>query len=335
MREFQEYTQDRRAARRRRWLWSLPAGLVAALLLVGIGMRVGAGPISLDPMGYQGDVRGEASPDRRGEDPGGWVRRILGGSPTVSDGPLNVLVLGVDENPDSGGGGDEVADSGTRTDTIMLVQVTPGTGEVKLLSMPRDLLVEVEPGVEDKVNAAYSYGGIEQAMWAVEGYTGVPIRHYATVDFEGFEEVIDAMGGVEVDVEAEEFPDHWRLGDGIERLDGRHALMYARYRGTAGGDLDRIQRQQELVAALRSEALGWDTATELPAILGAMDRNVETDLGLGQAVLLGRAMIREGRGEARMTSTQLEGTPKTLADGSEVLVPDDAANKVKLRDFRY
>ena len=340
MREFQEYTEDRsasrRPARRRRWwLLSVPAGLVAALLVVVIGVRAGAGPISFDPLGYQGGTRGDASPEGRGEDPDGWVRSILGGGTEVSEGPLNVLVLGVDENPGDVSGEGGVAQSGSRTDTIMLVQVVPETGEVKMLSVPRDLLVEIEPGVEDKVNAAYAYGGVEQTVNALEDYAGVPIERYATVDFEGFEDVINAMGGVKVNVDGEDFPEKWHMGDGIERLRGRKALFYARYRGTPGGDLDRIRRQQEMVAALRSKALNWDTATKLPEIVKAINENVETDLALGEAVLLGRALIREGRGDARVTSTQLEGTPETLPDGSEVLVPDDAANGDKLDDFRY
>ena len=261
---------------------------------------------------------------------------MLGGpDEPVAEGPLNVLVLGVDENPGTGDDGDgEVAKSGIRTDTIMLVQVVPETGEVKLLSVPRDLFVEIEPGVEDKVNAAYAYGGIEQTLTALEGYTGVPIEHYAVIDFEGFEEVIDAMGGVEVNVEGEDFPPKRHMGDGIEKLRGRKALFYARYRGTEGGDLDRIRRQQEMVAALRSKALRWDTVTKLPKIMRVMNENVETDLGFDTALLVGRAMIKEGR-DARMTSTRLDGTPKTLPDGNQVLVPDDEANEAKLDDFRY
>ena len=135
---------------------------------------------------------------------------MLGGGNPISDGPLNVLVLGVDTRP-------EDPEMGSRTDTIMLVQVVPKTGDVKLLSVPRDLLVEVEPGVEDRINAAYNYGGIDETIIAFENYSGVHIEHHAIVDFQGFEEVIDAMGGVSVDVGDGEFPKSctWERACGI------------------------------------------------------------------------------------------------------------------------
>ena len=184
----------------------------------------------------------------------------------------------------------------------MLVQVVPKTGEVKLLSVPRDLLVEIEPGVEDRINAAYSYGGIEETMGALQGYAQVPIEHYAVVEFEGFR-------------------------------NGHQALFYARYRGTAGGDMDRIEHQQRLIAALRSKAFGWDTVTKLPHIARVMNRNVETNLDFDEALSLGRLLI--SREHAQMTASQLKGTPKTLPNGEEVLVPDQEANEAILAQFRY
>jgi anionic cell wall polymer biosynthesis LytR-Cps2A-Psr (LCP) family protein len=162
----------------------------------------------------------------------------------------------------------------------------------------------------------------------------LPIDHYATIDFEGFERVIDAMGGVRVDVGEDQFPEKFRMGEGIQRLNGHKALIYARYRGTPGADLDRMQRQRELVAALRSEALRWNTVKTLPEIMEVMDENVATDLDLDGAMTLGQILIRRGR-HAEMTSQQLQGTPQTLSDGNEVLIPDDKANQDILDDFRH
>ena len=156
-------------------------------------------------------------------------------------------MLGVDRRPPDSR---ETQVDGTRSDTMMLVRADPGSGEVKLLSIPRDLLVEVGPGVQDRINAAYAYGGVEQAKAAVENATGVTVDRYAVVSFAGFEEVVDAMGGVEMDVE-DELPPKYGIEDGPQTLDGRQALYYARFRGTPDADLGRIERQQRLVAALR------------------------------------------------------------------------------------
>ena len=322
MREFQNYTKAASSARLRRLLLALSAGLLAVAALL-VGMRAGAVPTPMEMLGYgaQGDSVADAQDGGRP----GWLRGLLGGAQEIPDGPLNVLVLGVDERPDS-----DV--EGSRTDTIMLVQVVPKTGEVKLLSVPRDLLVEIEPGEEDRINAAYSYGGIEETMGALQGYAQVPIEHYAVVDFEGFRDVINAMGGVEIDVE-DEIPPKYGIKDGLQTLNGAQALFYARYRGTTGGDLDRIQHQQRLIAALRSKAFGWDTVTKLPHIARVMNRNVETNLAFDEALSLGRLLI--SREHAQMTASQLKGTPKTLPNGEEVLVPDQEANEAILAQFRY
>lgn len=249
-------------------------------------------------------------------------------SDLVAGEPLDVLVLGVDKRP---GGGEE--GGGVRSDTIMLVRIAPDTGRVKLLSVPRDLVVDVSPGREDRVNAAYAYGGVSQTISALENHTDVRIDRYAVVDFEGFEDVVNAMGGVQMDVEAGDLPPNTRIKEGLQRLNGHRALLYARYRGTGGGDLDRIERQQKMVAALRSKALKWNSVKKLPAVAEATGKNVETDMRVGEAVALGRALLRQGR-DARMTAVQLKGTPDTLSSGEQILRPDAAANEAILREFR-
>jgi LCP family protein required for cell wall assembly len=313
MRDFQDYTKVPRAARRRWWVWSLPV-VVVALLVGGVALAYESGGGET-----QGSERLEASPRS-------WIQRMLGGDGQLAQGPFNVLVLGVDERPES-------EEEGSRTDTIMLVRVVPESGDVKLLSVPRDLLVKVAPGVEDRINAAYNFGGIDQTITAFEEYSGVTVDHYAIVDFEGFKDVINAMGGVEVDVQ-DEIPPKFEIEDGLQTLNGKQALYYARYRGTPNGDLDRIRHQQQLVAALRSQAFDWNTVKRLPEILKVADRNVQTDLGSADGVWLGRVLIRRGP-DARMTSEQLEGAPETLENGDQVLIPDDEANGPILDQFRY
>ncbi len=251
--------------------------------------------------------------------------------PKVAEESLVVLVLGVDRRPSAGEG------SASHSDTMMLVRVSPRTGQVQTLSLPRDLLVEVEPGVEDRINTAYLYGGTEQATAVIEDLTGVSIDRHAIVDFGGFEDAIDALGGVTLEVEQP-----IRLGiegrrvyipAGRQELDGLEALAYARYRGTACGDLDRIRRQQRLIAALREQALGWNTITRLPGIVRVLHANVDTNLGIVQAISLGRALGGHGE-DGGMRSYQLEGRREVLPNGDQVLLPDERANERILSKFR-
>ena len=175
--------------------------------------------------------------------------------------------------------------------------------------------------------------GVSEAISAVENFSNVYVDHYAVVDFAGFEAVVDALGGLKIDVEEGQVPANWTVKEEAQHLNGRRALIYARYRNTSGGDLDRIRRQQEVLAALRSEALRWRSAKRLPEIARAAAENVETDMSLAEVTSLGRAMGKHGR-NGLMTSTQLKGTPGTLENGSKVLVPDEAANEYILREFR-
>ena len=303
---------------RRWWLWSLPVFLIASI----VGIVLVAGPVPIRALGHgSGPDVGEVETS-----PGGWIERMFGGDGPLAEGPLNVLVLGVDTRPDD-------PEMGSRTDTIMLVRVVPKTGDVKLLSVPRDLYVEVEPGKKDRINAAYNYGGIDETVDALENYSGVTIDHYAIVDFDGFREIIETMDGVRVDVGHGVFPEKWHMGEGVQRLGGRKALFYARYRGTPRADLDRIDHQQKLLAALRRQAFRWNTVTKLPGILKTTNENVETDLGIWQAVPLARALILHGR-EGDLSSSELQGYPTTLDDGTQVLVPEKDANEAILDEFR-
>lgn len=346
----------RGAAYRRRWWLAVFTVLVG--VLIGVGIQTGVslpallpqnevlarGGMGSDPSDPNGaapagssaplDALGERTALTREEtgpvpdsEPSDKAEQKEPEPPPASEEPLNVLLLGVDRRPSAAEG------SSSRSDTIMLAQVTPGTGRVELLSVPRDLFVEVEPGVEDRINSAYAYGGVEQAKAAMENLTGVPIDSHAIIDFEGFEEVIEAVGGVKMRIGPGEFPEKWHMGEGVQRLGGRKALYYARYRGTAGGDLDRIGHQQKMLAALRSKMLAWNSFTKMPAMLKIANENVDTDLGLLQAISLGRALATNS-GDGDLQAVQLKGYPETLSSGAQVLIPDQEANEEMLQDFR-
>ena len=268
-----------------------------------------------------------AAPEARLEDSNVARQEASRDAEEASGEPLDVLVLGVDRRPSAAEG------TSTRSDTMMLIRVIPATGEVKLLSVPRDLYVEVESGEKDRINAAYAYGGVDQARMVMEELTGVDIDNYAIVDFKGFEKVIDAIGGVRVDVGSGVFPEKWNMGEGMEHLDGYKALKYARYRGTPRSDLDRIDHQQKMLAALRRQALRWDIVTKVPGTIKVANDNVDTDLGVLQVIPLARALVLNGE-DRKMATAELEGYPTNLDGGKQVLMPDEEVNEAILQDFR-
>ncbi len=310
--------------------------LLAVVILAGVGYlptgnagsvtpfseRVASGPGAKGPLEAMDfklpDTTGSVQEKAAEKPPAG------GGEAEKTTGkPLDVLVLGVDKRP----AGSEV--KGSRADTIMVARIFPDTGDVKMLSIPRDLFVEIKPGVEDRINAAYAYGGVQQTIATVERLTGITVDRYAVVDFQGFKDIVNAVDGVTVDVKGA-LPRGWDM-EGRQTLDGRRALLYARYRGTPGGDLDRIARQQQVVNALYDKVLGWNSLLKLPEMVQVARDNVETDSGFVESLSLGRAVLRDGGG--RVDALQLKGTPTTMPDGRQVLIPDRKENERLVRDF--
>ncbi len=144
----------------------------------------------------------------------------------------------------------------TRTDTIMLLHM-PLTGQATLMSIPRDSYVEVPGYGYDKINAAFALGGPELLVETVEYNTGIHVDRYAEIGMGGLATAVDAVGGVEICV-AEPIDDplaNINLQPGCQMMDGATALGYVRTRATAQGDLDRVRRQREFLAALVKRAL--------------------------------------------------------------------------------
>jgi len=223
-------------------------------------------------------------------------------------GPQRVVVLGSDAR----------ADEASRSDAVIVAK--PGGGA---LAVPRDTLVEV-PGVgQDKLNAAFAYGGPELAVETLEGFLRLPMGGYAVLDFGGVEEIVDAIGGVTVEVDApiETSQDGvaFSIPAGTQELDGREALAYARFRGDASADIGRIGRQQRLLGALADEMTALENLPRLPTTILAVRRNVETDLNLLEAFRLAARFALFGGGEAEI----YPGNPRYI-DGISYWVPDTA-----------
>ncbi|MEB3368601.1 LCP family protein [Saccharopolyspora mangrovi] len=178
-----------------------------------------------------------------------------------ADGPgTNWLLVGSDsrEGLDSErqaelGTGDT---AGRRTDTIMLVHIPQGGGKPTMVSLPRDSYVTIPGRGKDKLNSAFAYGGPQLLTQTVEASTGLRVDHYAEIGLGGFADMTDAIGGVDICVK-EPMQDpkaNLDLQAGCQELTGPQALGYVRTRASARGDLDRVERQREFLAALTEKA---------------------------------------------------------------------------------
>jgi LCP family protein required for cell wall assembly len=221
-------------------------------------------------------------------------------------------------------GSDARAEEPSRSDTIVVAEAGGG-----LLAVPRDTLVEI-PGVgQDKINAALAYGGPDLTVEALEDLTGVRIGNYVVLDFGGVEEIVDALGGVTLDVEE---PIAYQLGGryvslpaGEQTLDGFEALAYVRYRGTPSADIGRIGNQQKFLDALVREAASPSKLTYLPRTARAVLNNTETNTNPLEAIRFALQTWLWSEGEP---AELYPGSPQYI-DGISYWVPDkDAGQQV-------
>ncbi|HLN60705.1 MAG TPA: LCP family protein [Symbiobacteriaceae bacterium] len=220
-------------------------------------------------------------------------------------GPMNVLVLGVDEEK-------------LRTDVIILARWDPAGRRLNLVSLPRDSLVEITCPAEnraclspDKLGHAHAYGevvgrGPAVVTATVEQFLGVQVDHYVRLDFEGFAHVIDALGGITLNV-ADDMP-KIGLKAGAQLLDGQKALAYVRDRSDGQGDIGRIERTELFLKAL-AERVGEGSVDD-PSLLKEALPHVATDLDVGTLLALARDW-RELRHDLTMNVAFLPGRPDT------------------------
>ncbi len=214
---------------------------------------------------------------------------------------INILLVGTDAR---------TQDEGSRSDTLILANLDVSNKKINLLSIPRDTGVDIPGHWFDKINAAFNKdyfedGGILLTIKTVENLLGIPegsIQFYAIVNFEGFAKVIDAIGGVTIDVKERMYYRSWTgdvkidLKPGVQHLDGEKALEYARFRYDEYGDYlvdtegvihGRIARQQELLKAILDQTKDLRTLWRLPEISRAISSALNTNLTPAQITKIG------------------------------------------------
>jgi LCP family protein required for cell wall assembly len=198
------------------------------------------------------------------------------------DKAITILVMGVDARPG------EPIDIGVRPDSLMVVRLDRATGSCRILAIPRDTRTELPGYGLSKINHALAVGGIPYEKQVVENLLGIKLDHYFLIDFNGFQGLVDAVGGVTIDVpEAFSVTPDMSFDAGEQTMDGKHALAYARYRGGPDGDFGRIARQQQLLRALVKKGASLNVVRSLNELLPAVKDNLRTDLDASEMARLG------------------------------------------------
>jgi LCP family protein required for cell wall assembly len=254
---------------------------------------------------------------------------ILGEEPeesTVTTEPgrprgVNILLMGSDRQEEEG-------ETYGRSDTLMLVHVDPDNDYASVLSLPRDLRVRIPGYGRDKINAAYALGGPALAIETVRDLTGMPIDHYANIDFDAFRQVTEELGGIYVDVDKDYYPPRgatWEFIDlepGYQALKGEDALDYVRFRHDQNGDFGRIERQQRFLRAAKEQAFKWDLGFQVPALVRLVSRNVETDLGTTDVLKLAWWAIKIGQERVKQVTLEAD---LDMIDGISYVVASETA----------
>ena len=229
----------------------------------------------------------------------------------------NIIVLGVDERA-------EEHDVG-RSDTLFVVMFDTNKKAASLLSVPRDTRVRIKGHGWDKINHAYAYGGRELTQKTTEELLGIKINNYVMVDFKGFVGLVDAIGGVDINVEKNMYYyDEWDgfkidLKKGMQHMDGKTAIQYVRYRDEEG-DIGRIRRQQHFMMAVYDRITSANMLLHIPGLAKQLTNMVKTDLPLTDMVDLGRVLHAMVKSKGLAMAT-VPGTPEYI-DGISYWLPD-------------
>ncbi|WP_082234656.1 LCP family protein [Halobacillus massiliensis] len=207
-----------------------------------------------------------------------------------NDGKTNVLVLGVDQRDDET----------PRSDTIMIAQYDEEGQRAKVVSLMRDLYVSIPGHGYNKLNAAFAFGGPELMRQTIKENFGIDVEYYSIIDFDGFTHIVDTLApsGVEVDIEKDmqykASDTNINLKQGTQTLNGEELLGYARFRSDSRGDFARVERQQKVITLLKEELVSFNGVMKAPRLLGTLQPYVDTNVGSGKFLDLGKEVLFNG-----------------------------------------
>lgn len=308
----------RRAERRRRVLFGCLGATALALLVAAVSVAVYLNGIEwLLHRGIRQDegiIKALTPSDKS--------------APRTVTQPFWMLVVGVDARE-----GEDAA----RSDTILLAYVDPNRKRVTVVSIPRDTRARIEGHGTNKINTALFYEGPEGLIKAIKGLTGAQVTHYVAVDFNGFKDIVDAMGGVWLDVPelivdkkaANYDPKSYVVEPGMQKLDGPHALTFVRSRNFPEGDIARIRNQQLFLRALGKQTLKLGNVFKAKGIIDAVARNAETSLKITEMMSLTADLMKMQ--ENSFETVTLPGEPKYVGQVSYVIPDDEAIEELMAR----
>lgn len=260
----------------------------------------------------------------------------------VGVGYTNFAVFGVDSREGE-------MEKGTRTDCLMVASLNNETKEVKLVSVYRDSFLDLSDGRLQKCNAAYSYGGAEQAINMLNMNLDLDIQDFVTVDFTAVSDVVDLLGGIEIEIQEEEVqylnefidetgavagkPANHITSAGLQTLDGVQATTYARIRSTAGSDFTRTERQRRVIEKIAEKAVKSDLVT-INKIIDQVFPKIKTSLSMTEILNYAKSFAKYKI--AGTTGFPMEKTTDTIPGKGSIVIPTDLITNVKmLHEFLY
>lgn len=242
--------------------------------------------------------------------------------------PFYMVLTGTDTRP---------GETAARSDTLLVARVDPAAQRVQAISIPRDTRANIPGHGTQKINGAMTWGGPELVIKTVKEFTGLPVTHYMNINFAGFKNIVDAVGGVTIYVPekiddrqaASANPAARVVPKGWQTLDGDHALTFVRARHQfADQDFSRMRNQQAFLKALAKKAASIRNPVAIAGLINAVADAVDTDLALSD--LYGLARDFRGMPDANIETITMPGNSK-FVDGLSYVVADDAAFKKVLR----
>lgn len=288
--------------------------LVALLILIGVVAVIGY-------FQYQSSLK-EAQNDSK-------LKEYKFNGVKADGDAINVLLIGSDSRG---------ADQG-RSDSLMIAHYNTKINTPKLVSIMRDTYVDIPGHGKNKINAAYSYGGPELVRQTIKENFGVDVEYYVVANFEGFPKIVDTLApeGIKINAEKDMSKNiDVSIKKGEQVMDGKTLLQYARFRKDAEGDFGRIRRQQQVLEALKEQALDVGDVTKIPDVIGKLQGYSSTNIpngtlmSIGADFLLGKTKTMEKFAipvEGKWHNERIEGA------GSVLRLDDMAANAQALQDF--